>query len=85
MTTKKIKTVRKEQDYRGIKLTQSADVAAAKKIDPFWQHKTADQLAIEQDIKPIKDQKDFTKRIGGGLEEWDDIDEFLGEVHKPWK
>jgi hypothetical protein len=57
----------------------------AKKSVSFWQRKTADELAKEQGIRPIKDERDFARRIAGGLEEWEDIDEFLEEVHKPWK
>ena len=75
--------------------------AAAKKLDAFmtneippnsrrpqaefWKHKTADELAEEQGIKPIKDEEDLSERIIGGLEEWDDIDEFIKEIHKPWE
>jgi hypothetical protein len=51
----------------------------------FWQHKTADELATEAGIMPVKDEEDFKKRFVGGLEEWDDIDDFLKEAHRPWK
>jgi hypothetical protein len=70
MTTKKKKS----------NLGQTIDMAIDKKADSFWHHKTFEELANEQDIKPVKDEADFMSRYWGGLEDWDDIDEFLKEV-----
>ena len=49
----------------------------------FWKPKTLTELIKSQGVKPIKSDKDFDK-IYGIYPEWDDIDEFLEEVHQPW-
>jgi hypothetical protein len=74
MTTKKAK----------IQKMKPADQSAEKKTGSFWQSKTVKELVKDQGAKPIKNEEDFTM-ISGGLEDWDDIDEFLKEVHRPLK
>ena len=75
MTTKKNKT----------KLSQSPNALAPKVDTSFWEDKTLDELIEGQGVTPVKDEEDFNRRFCGGLEDWDDIDEFLKEIHKPWK
>jgi hypothetical protein len=45
----------------------------------FWQGETAAELARKQGVQPIKDTRDLA-RLTGGLEDWDDVDEFLREM-----
>jgi hypothetical protein len=81
MTTKKIKIVRDEPDYHEVKPAQAADVAVTKKNNSLWEGKTGEELAREQGITPVKDEKDFASRFLGGGEDWDDMDEFLKYFH----
>lgn len=74
MTTKKTK----------IDLDKAADIAVARKKDFLIKGKTIADLIKEQGIKPIMDDKDF-ESISNKYPEWDDIDEFLKEAHRPWK
>jgi hypothetical protein len=60
------------------------DQTASRKADSFWKGKDIDELIQEQSVRPIKNEEDLA-RISGGLEDWDDIDEFLKEVHRPTK
>jgi hypothetical protein len=64
-----------------------SEIAAKNKIpaDSFWKSKTLEELIKEQNVTPVKDEADFKNRYWGGLEDWDDIDDFLKEVHRPWK
>jgi hypothetical protein len=73
-----VKIIRKKEP-----LSEKAtiDKAAA---DSFWHHKTIDELIKEQGVKPIETEEDFA-RISGGFEDWDDIDDFLEQVHRPLK
>ncbi len=50
-----------------------------KRTSSFWQGETAAELARKQGIQPIKDAQDLA-RLTGGLEDWDDVDEFLKEI-----
>jgi hypothetical protein len=68
-----------------INLAQSPNALAPKVDSSFWEDKTIDKLIQEQGVTPVKDEEDFTRRFCGGLEDWNDIDEFLKEIHKPWK
>jgi hypothetical protein len=85
MTSKKIKIVKEESKNKEINLAQTADTAIEKENNSFWKEKTVEELVKEQGVTPVKDEKDFARRFWGGLEDWDDIDEFLKEVHRPWK
>jgi hypothetical protein len=80
MTTKKIRSVINKVETREVKLARTADIAAARKNDSFWEGKTGEELIREQGITPIKDEKDFA-RISGGQEDWDDVDKFLAYFH----
>jgi hypothetical protein len=85
-TEEKARTKARAAAEKKLNALVAGEISAAPKrpdID-FWKHKTADELSEEQGIKPIKDKEDLSKRIIGGLEEWDDIDGFLEEVHRPW-
>lgn len=74
-----------EMTTKKIKIAQTTNTGVAKKNSLFWQHKTAEELAEEQGVIPIRDEADFIRRFVGGGEDWDDIDEFLKEVHRPLK
>jgi hypothetical protein len=80
MTLKKINNGKSKSDKPAIKSNQTEDKVSNRVNNSFWQHKTAEELAKEQGIQPVKDAADFEKRYLGGFEDWDDIDEFLKEV-----
>jgi hypothetical protein len=64
-----------------------SNTATVEKIpsESFWKNKTLEELVKAQNVAPVKDEADFLKRYWGGLEDWDDMDDFLNEVHRPWK
>jgi hypothetical protein len=70
-----------ETNIKGKNTIRSVKKLEEKAEISFWQSKTAEELAKEQRIKPIKDAKDLS-RITGGLEDWDDVDEFLKEIRR---
>lgn len=53
--------------------------------ESFWENKTFEKLIKERNVAPVKDEADFLNRYWGGLEDWDDMDDFLKEVHQHWK
>jgi hypothetical protein len=80
MPSKKTKIVKEGSDNRNIYQARASDIALAQKNESPWKGKTGEELAREQGIRPIKDEKDFA-RISGGQEDWEDIDEFLRYFH----
>lgn len=69
-----------EIELRGKKASNKAGKEPLEMRKPsFWQGETAAELARKQGIQPIKDAQDLA-RLTGGLEDWDDVDEFLREI-----
>ena len=63
---------------KNLKLNQDA---MDKKGNSFWEGKSGEELAREQGIRLVKDEKDFSDRFLGGGEDWEDMDEFLKYFH----
>jgi hypothetical protein len=64
-----------------VNLNSGAVVLPERKTDPSWIGKSGEELAKEQGILPVQDEKDFARQFSGGQENWTDMEDFLRYFH----